>query len=61
MTEPDLDTDKLDDAALAILSLTLHDGNRAVTAKGTTRPVGYKQRAQRLLEELRAAAAAVEL
>ncbi|MBU3030621.1 DUF6429 family protein [Paracoccus marinaquae] len=28
MTEPDLDTDKLDDAALAILSLTLHDGNR---------------------------------
>jgi hypothetical protein len=28
MTEPDLDTDKLDNAALAILSLTLHDGNR---------------------------------
>ena len=28
MAEPDLDTDKLDDAALAILSLTLHDGNR---------------------------------
>ena len=28
MTEPDLDTDKLDDAALAILGLTLHDGNR---------------------------------
>ena len=27
MAEPDLDTDKLDDAALAILSLTLHDGN----------------------------------
>lgn len=24
----DLDTDKLDDAALAILSLTLHDGRR---------------------------------
>lgn len=28
MAEPDLDTDKLDDAALAILSLTLHDRNR---------------------------------
>lgn len=28
MAEPDLDTNKLDDAALAILSLTLHDGNR---------------------------------
>ena len=28
MAKPDLDTDKLDDAALAILSLTLHDGNR---------------------------------
>ncbi len=28
MAEPDLDTDKLDDAALAILSLTLHNGNR---------------------------------
>ena len=28
MAEPKLDTDKLDDAALAILSLTLHDGNR---------------------------------
>lgn len=28
MAEPDLDTDNLDDAALAILSLTLHDGNR---------------------------------
>ena len=28
MTELDLDTDKLDDAALAILSLTLHDSNR---------------------------------
>lgn len=28
MAEPDLDTDKLDDAALAILSLTLHDGDR---------------------------------
>jgi len=28
MAEPDFDTDKLDDAALAILSLTLHDGNR---------------------------------
>jgi hypothetical protein len=28
MAEPDLDTDKLDDAALAILSLTPHDGNR---------------------------------
>jgi len=28
MAEPDLDTDKLDDAALAVLSLTLHDGNR---------------------------------
>lgn len=24
----DLDTDKIDDAALALLSLTLHDGNR---------------------------------
>jgi len=28
MAELDLDTDKLDDAALAILSLTLHDRNR---------------------------------
>lgn len=28
MAELDLDTGKLDDAALAILSLTLHDGNR---------------------------------
>lgn len=28
MAEMDLDTEKLDDAALAILSLTLHDGNR---------------------------------
>jgi len=28
MAEPYLDTDKLDEAALAILSLTLHDGNR---------------------------------
>lgn len=28
MAEPDLDIDKLDDAALAILSLTLHGGNR---------------------------------
>ena len=28
MAELDLDTDKLDDAALAILSLSLHDGNR---------------------------------
>lgn len=28
MAEPEIDTDKLDDAALAILSLTLHDGNR---------------------------------
>lgn len=28
MAKPELDTDKLDDAALAILSLTLHDGNR---------------------------------
>jgi hypothetical protein len=28
MAETDLDTDRLDDAALAILSLTLHDGNR---------------------------------
>ena len=28
MPELDLDADKLDDAALAILSLTLHDGNR---------------------------------
>ncbi len=28
MAEPDLDTDKLDDAALAILSLMLHGGNR---------------------------------
>jgi len=28
MAEPDLDNDKLDEAALAILSLTLHDGNR---------------------------------
>jgi len=28
MAEPELDTDKLDDAALAILSLTLHDGDR---------------------------------
>jgi len=28
MTELNLDTDKLDDAALAILSLTLHDSNR---------------------------------
>ena len=28
MPELDLDTDKLDDAALAILSLSLHDGNR---------------------------------
>ena len=28
MAEPDLDTDKLDDAALAVLSLTLHDDNR---------------------------------
>ena len=28
MAEPNLDTDNLDDAALAILSLTLHDGNR---------------------------------
>jgi len=24
----DLDTDKIDDAAIALLSLTLHDGNR---------------------------------
>lgn len=30
MAEPDLDTDKLDDAALAILSLTLHGGNRGL-------------------------------
>lgn len=28
MTDMELDTEKLDDAALAILSLTLHDGNR---------------------------------
>ena len=28
MAESELDTDKLDDAALAILSLTLHDGDR---------------------------------
>lgn len=28
MAEPDLDNDKFDEAALAILSLTLHDGNR---------------------------------
>lgn len=28
MPELNLDTEKLDDAALAILSLTLHDGNR---------------------------------
>ena len=28
MGELDLDTDKLDDVALAILSLTLHDRNR---------------------------------
>ena len=28
MAELELDTEKLDDAALAILSLTLHDGNR---------------------------------
>jgi hypothetical protein len=28
MTEVDLDTDKLDDAALAILSLNLHNSNR---------------------------------
>lgn len=28
MVELELDTDKLDDAALAILSLTLHEGNR---------------------------------
>lgn len=28
MPELELDTDKLDDAALAILSLSLHDGNR---------------------------------
>lgn len=28
MAELDLDTDKLDDAALAILSLSLYDGNR---------------------------------
>jgi hypothetical protein len=27
MAELELDTDKLDDAALAILSLTLHEGN----------------------------------
>lgn len=28
MAELELDTDKLDNAALAILSLTLHEGNR---------------------------------
>lgn len=28
MPELELDTDKLDDSALAILSLSLHDGNR---------------------------------
>ena len=28
MAELDLDTEKLDDVALAILSLSLHDGNR---------------------------------
>lgn len=28
MAELELDTEKLDDAALAILSLTLHEGNR---------------------------------
>lgn len=28
MAEPEIDTDKLDDAALAILSMKLHDGNR---------------------------------
>lgn len=28
MPELEFDTDKLDDAALAILSLSLHDGNR---------------------------------
>lgn len=30
-----LDTDKLDDAALAILSLTLHDGRRVTSRRGT--------------------------
>jgi len=28
MAQPDLDPDRRDDAALAILGLTLHDGNR---------------------------------
>jgi hypothetical protein len=41
MTEPDLDTDKLDNAALAILSLTLHDGNRVWKGISTGRsPTG---------------------
>lgn len=75
MARPDLDTDtldtdKLDDAALAILSLTLHDGNRvwkgidwAVTdrlhAKGLIHdPVG-KAKSLRLTEDGLARAEAV--
>jgi hypothetical protein len=49
MAEPDLDTDKLDDAALAILSLTLHDGNRAW--KGFDRSVTDRLHAKGLILE----------
>jgi len=49
MAEPDLDTDKLDDAALAILSLTLNDGNRVW--KGLDRSVTDRLHAKGMIHD----------
>lgn len=38
--------------ALFYNSITLHDGNRVVEADGSTRPAGYRERAERLLDDL---------
>ena len=38
--------------ALFYNSITLHDGNRVVEANGGTRSAGYRERAQRLLDDL---------
>lgn len=38
--------------ALFYNSITLHDGNRALQGDGNTRPAGYRERAERLLDDL---------
>lgn len=49
MAEFELDTEKLDNAALAILSLTLHDGNRVW--KGIDWSITDRLHAKRLIHD----------